>query len=51
MKLRNHVRCHDFAHRVNDLLLTSPPVKNYQIKGKDFIKTLIAMIEPANSIA
>ncbi|WP_257294382.1 hypothetical protein [Endozoicomonas sp. YOMI1] len=44
MKLTGHVCRHDFEHRVNGWLSTTRHVKSYEIKRKEFIKTLLAMM-------
>ncbi|WP_257294418.1 hypothetical protein [Endozoicomonas sp. YOMI1] len=45
-KLNSHVCRHDFEQRVNDWLSTTHHVNDYQIKRKDFIKALLAMMHP-----
>ncbi|WP_257284037.1 hypothetical protein [Endozoicomonas sp. SESOKO1] len=46
MKLRRHSYHHGFVHRVNGWLSSTQPVNDYQLKRKDFIKTLLAMVRP-----
>uniref|UniRef100_UPI0021495CF7 hypothetical protein n=1 Tax=Endozoicomonas sp. YOMI1 TaxID=2828739 RepID=UPI0021495CF7 len=46
MKLTSHVCRHDFEHRVNGWLLTAQPVNDYEIKRKDFMKAMLAMMHP-----
>ncbi|WP_257296833.1 hypothetical protein [Endozoicomonas sp. YOMI1] len=46
MKLTSHVCCNDFEIRVNSWLSTTAHVNDYEIKRKDFIKALLAMLHP-----
>ncbi|WP_257297198.1 hypothetical protein, partial [Endozoicomonas sp. YOMI1] len=43
-KLTSHVCRNDFEHRINDWLLTTQHVNNYEIKRKEFITSLLAMM-------
>uniref|UniRef100_UPI00214798E6 hypothetical protein n=1 Tax=Endozoicomonas sp. YOMI1 TaxID=2828739 RepID=UPI00214798E6 len=46
MKLISHACRNDFEHRVNGWLSTAHHVNDYELKRKDFIKTLLAMMNP-----
>ncbi len=46
MKLHSHAYRHDFELRVNNWLSTTLHVNDYEIKRKEFIKTLLAMMHP-----
>ena len=46
MKLHNHTYRHAFEQRVNGWLATTPHVNDFQIKRKEFIKALLAMMQP-----
>ncbi|WP_257286105.1 hypothetical protein [Endozoicomonas sp. SESOKO1] len=46
MKLNSHVYRHDFEHRVNNWLLMTPHVNDYEISKKDFITALLALMHP-----
>ncbi|WP_257297153.1 hypothetical protein, partial [Endozoicomonas sp. YOMI1] len=47
MKLNSHVCRHDFKHRVNDWLSSTQQVNDRQIKRKEFVRALLAMMHPA----
>ncbi|WP_257283040.1 hypothetical protein, partial [Endozoicomonas sp. SESOKO1] len=46
MKLNNHLCRNEFEHIVNSWLSTTQPVNDRQVKRKDFIKTLLEMMNP-----
>ncbi|WBA83239.1 hypothetical protein [Endozoicomonas sp. GU-1] len=45
-KLSGHVCRHDFEHRVNGWLSTTQHINDYEIKRKEFIKELLAIMNP-----
>ncbi|MBO9493926.1 hypothetical protein J7438_07480 [Thalassotalea sp. G20_0] len=45
VKLKSHSYRQAFEHRVNRWLLTAPHESDYEIKRRDFITTLLAMIQ------
>ncbi len=45
-KLHRHAYRNDFERRVNDWLSTTDHVNDYEIKRKDFIRSLLAMMHP-----
>ncbi|MBO9494511.1 hypothetical protein J7438_10480 [Thalassotalea sp. G20_0] len=44
IKLTSHACRKDFEHRINDWLATTHHVNDYEFKRKDFIKTLLAIM-------
>uniref|UniRef100_UPI00214838C3 hypothetical protein n=1 Tax=Endozoicomonas sp. SESOKO1 TaxID=2828742 RepID=UPI00214838C3 len=46
MKLTGHVRRNDFENRVNGWLSTNHHVNEYEIRRKDFVKTLLTLMHP-----
>ncbi|WP_163372049.1 hypothetical protein [Endozoicomonas acroporae] len=46
VKLNSHIYRQAFEHRVNSWLLTAPHESDYEIKRKDFITTLLSMMQP-----
>ena len=44
MKLHSHPHRDDFEQTVNDWLSTTQPVNDYQMKRKNFVKTLLTMM-------
>ncbi|MGI2027404.1 hypothetical protein [Endozoicomonas acroporae] len=46
MKLLSHVWRKGFEHRVNGWLSAFQPVNDYQFKKKEFVKTLLALMQP-----
>ncbi|WBA79796.1 hypothetical protein [Endozoicomonas sp. GU-1] len=46
VKLKSHIYRQAFEHRVNSWLLTAVHESDFEIKRKDFVTTLLAMIQP-----
>ncbi|MGI2025711.1 hypothetical protein [Endozoicomonas acroporae] len=46
VKLNSHIYRQAFEHRVNSWLLTAPHESDYEIKRRDFVTTLLAMVQP-----